>query len=210
MQPCVVAGSGKVRGEVAEKPILFSGEMVKAILDGRKTMTRRVVNPQFTALWGQGIRTGHEDAYSIHVNIMADDGSWKWLKCPYGKPGDLLWVRETWVQWDDGLTYLADSIGKNGRENEDSKRCRLDYGVKWRPSIFMPRWASRITLRITGARVERLQAISEADMMAEGITHDPQIATWLKFASLWNSINEGRGYGWDANPWVWVVSFEKL
>ena len=183
MQPCVVAGSEKVRGEVAKKPILFSGEMVKAILDGRKTMTRRVVNPQFT------------------VNIMADDGSWKWLKCPYGKPGDTLWVRETFavncVGGHDFVFYRAD-CGSDGD------------GAKWKPSIFMPRKHSRINLHITEVRAERLQAISEADMMAEGITHDPQIATWLKFASLWNSINEGRGYGWDANPWVWVVSFEKL
>lgn len=188
-----------------EKPILFSAPMVKAILGGRKTMTRRVVDPQFTALWGQGIRAGHEDAYSIHVNIMADDGSWKWLKCPYGKPGDTLWVRETFavncVGGQDFVFYRAD-CGSDGD------------GATWKPSIFMPRKYSRITLRITGIRAERLQDISEEDAKAEGVTawHDTTTGTAYRpeFCILWDSINAKRGYGWDTNPWVWIVSFEKV
>lgn len=198
-----------------EKPILFSAPMVKAILGGRKTMTRRVVDPQFTALWGQGIRAGHEDAYSIHVNIMADDGSWKWLKCPYGKPGDTLWVRETFavncVGGKDFVFYRAD-CGSDGD------------GAKWKPSIFMPRKYSRITLRITDVRAERLQEISEADAIAEGLIQRPDWpdVQWAcvngnywrdprqAFRTLWDSINEKRGYGWHDNPWVWIVSFEKV
>ena len=168
---------------MAEKPILFSEPMIKAILDGRKTMTRRVLNPN-----------------KLHNGFAFDDPRIA-CGCPYGKPGDTLWVRETF-----SVNCIDDKISVFYRAD-----CGSDGdGAKWKPSIFMPRKHSRINLHITEVRTERLQAISEADAIAEGIEHDPHVRTWLKFAALWNRINEKRGYGWDANPWVWVVSFEKV
>ena len=180
-----------------EKPILFSGEMVRAILAGRKTMTRRVMPG---ALW------------------IAPDGNLKYVDrrgirppldaCPYGKVGDTLWVRESLHLGDDNVwRYSAD----------DEIVCCGEAGIAWAhhkdghhcPSIHMPRWASRLTLPVTGVRVERLQDISEDEMLAEGIESDPDISAWLKFASLWNSLNEARGYGWDENPWVWVIEFSR-
>lgn len=160
---------------MGEKPILFSAPMVNAILNGRKTMTRRVVK---------------NDA-----------------KCPY-ESGDLLWVRETFavnrVGGQDLVFYRAD-CGSDGD------------GAKWKPSIFMPRKYSRITLRITDVRSERLQEITAVDMRAEGIDclyeNDGSISehfTRQSWVNLLDSINAKRGFGWDANPWVWVVSFEKL
>lgn len=209
---------------MAERPILFSGEMVRAILDGRKTQTRRVMKPKANEKWLDWItdKNGnrlYDSNGDKRLLISSENG--KEISCPYGAPGDLLWVRETWVEWDAGIAYRADTLDRNGVESADNKRCRLDYGVKWKPSIHMPRKASRITLRVTDVWVERVQEISEADARAEGTTPLPSAVSspeskWLglrytpAFAMLWNDINAARGYGWDANPWVWVVSFEKV
>ena len=210
---------------MAEKPILFSGEMVRAILNGRKTQTRRVVVPQPVikngwAEWGWEIVGGqksgrprrcfwHDDTWRREQNTAPIDEY-----CPYGQPGDLLWVRETWSDnirgCPNGLTYRADHLNPKG----DGPAI-----VKWRPSIFMPRWASRITLRVCDVRVERLQGINEADAQQEGWyfqnhdlskRYDPVTMDTARqwFGGLWDSINAKRGYGWDTNPWVWVVSFE--
>lgn len=188
-----------------EKPILFSGEMVRAILDGRKTQTRRVIKPQ-----PRFDRMGLTDASFVNTY----DETWaypnvcpeKYYKCPYGKPGDLLWVRETWRESEshtwagcqnlDAIHYKAD------HDEPDADGC-------WRPSIHMPRWASRITLEVTNVRVERLQDILVEDSLKEGMDHNPMNCPRMEFAQLWNSINEKRGYGWETNPWVWVVEFER-
>jgi hypothetical protein len=208
---------------MTDRPILFSAEMVRAILDGRKTQTRRVMKPQPTIL-----AKGYEDIEQIGT---VKDCIGPLLFCPkpckYGKPGDLLWVRETW-----GAVWPAD-------DPVPLRQCEIEYRAdlppgctdrpgewpadegngpevpKWRPSIHMPRWASRITLRITDIRVERLQDISEDDARAEGC--DPVVhpdgavdcgTRKTTFAKLWNKIN-GPG-AWEANPWVWVVSFERV
>lgn len=151
------------------RPIIFSGEMVRALLDGRKTMTRRVVKKQH---------------------------------CPYGQPGDLLWVRETWrqAQWKDGILYRADKARSLGMDEYSDRH-------KWKPSIFMPRKASRLTLEITDIRMERVQDITTDDAIAEGIK-ELQGGAKVEFHNLWDSINAKRGYGWKANPRVWVVVFQ--
>lgn len=199
---------------MAERPILFSGPMVRALLAGTKTQTRRAVKPQPAGEWAAPGRTS----------------------CPYGQLGDRLWVRETWAdltathgqRWEKrnpvtGLYergqhpffwYAADGdqpdLGGGERNPE-----------RWRPSIHMPRHACRLVLEVTGVRVERLQAISEDDALAEGIDtegHDYLTGERWKaagsalsperyaFASLWRRIN-GQA-SWDANPWVWVVEFK--
>jgi hypothetical protein len=188
-----------------ERPILFSGPMVRAILAGRKTMTRRVVKPQPYLLYrpetykvvvdeyGQA-RWMDEEGHSEHTRGWDNPA---YLECPYGMPGDRLWVRETWRFGGCGdKQYRADG--------EVPLRC------KWKPSIFMPRWASRITLEITGVCVDRLQDISVNDAREEGIS-EKECPNWhavTDFAALWESIN-GRE-SWDANPWVWVVEFRKV
>ena len=216
------------------KAIIMQPWGVRAILDGRKTQTRRVIKP------GPEPVTTHPDCspdgkwigydvYSIVWRTPNSDGGlytdrdchspWK---SPYGATGDLLWVRETWCDIRGGgfgsqVAYLTDSLDHNGVEDSDSKRARLDYGYKWRPSIFMPRWASRLTLRITNVRVERVQDIFETDAHAEGIAieqlpYNPQdphpCQTWFK--GVWEDINAKRGYSWESNPWVWVVEFEPI
>lgn len=234
---------------MTERPILFNGAMVRALLDGTKTQTRRVIKK---APGGDGWKPMRELV----------DGGIKWqagatwepdipLLCPYGVPGDQLWVRETWA-----LEYTAASL----------KRCRMracpptqmtpsdldDWGLRclydadestegpWRPSIHMNRWASRITLEVTDVRVERVQDISESDAEAEGVFFDRlvedgsgaqgtddsagplvrqrvgppgadlQPSAEEAFADLWDSINAKRGYGWEVNPWVWVVGFKRI
>lgn len=178
-----------------ERPILFSTDMVKAILDDKKTMTRRVIK--------------HPEKYE---RIRECD-----FCCPYGKVGQRLWVRETWDSdctccnpKCNGVIYKA---GYSGVIVPD----------KWRPSIFMPRWASRITLEITNIRVERLQEITEKDALAEGVdwysieNKIEGIGRWIEgigrcqqaFRKLWDSINTKRGYSWESNPWVWVISFRR-
>ena len=185
-----------------ERPILFSAPMVRALLDGTKTQTRRVVKP--TPEW-----IGQSGVLSYRGRVGLPHAL-----CPYGQLGDRLWVRETWARDDEdgGLCYRAD-IGKGG-DADDWERNRLD-GVprfRWRPSIHMPRAASRITLEITGVRVERLQNISEADAVAEGVRNSLHMPGGRfaneNFAHLWWAIN-GDG-SWEANPWVWAVEFKRL
>lgn len=190
---------------MTERPILFSGPMVRAILDGRKTMTRRVVkHPPFDP---------SDDG--LDTEILVNN-----IKCPYGQPGDRLWVRETWSPWADESTKYA------ARSQEPALYCAdyktgapsLDIGgdYKWHPSIYMPRWASRITLDIVAVRVERLQEISVDDVIAEGILRSDiddrmrdSYDRW-QFRQLWDSINAKRGYSWDLNPWVWVIGFTRV
>lgn len=191
-----------------EKPILFSAPLVRAVLAGKKTETRRVVrNPERF----KGIR---------HPPLRRPE--------PYGKPGELLWVRETWralpLGGDPGTpTYGAPGSGvcveyKAGGPSinfNEPDWCDLRTPhEKWRPSIHMPRWASRITLRVTDVRVERLQEITTEAIIAEGLStrlreYDAEVDLRRQWVELWDSINGTRpGCSWDRNPPVWVVSFE--
>jgi hypothetical protein len=203
------------------KPILFNAEMVRAILDGRKTQTRRVVKPQPPSSCGRVLyhpKPAEIWMFQNHENII----------CPYGAPGDELWVKETMISdGDDWWNYAADGGSRDFPLNDDETEY-ADYVLDWMdkqrkkqrtivPSIHMPRWASRITLRITDVRVERVQDITDADALAEGIKPSDVAARGYQrgyqdarvaFRVLWNSINEKRGFGWEKNSWVWVVEFE--
>lgn len=194
-----------------ERPILFSGPMVRAILHGTKTQTRRVIKPQpwylpeaydrFAGwMWtrtGDGDGTGLAWGSEVAPEQVSEPLS---VYCPYGAPGDLLWVRETWrVNGNEHDYAMAGPDKVFYRADED---WNADAG--WRPSILMPRWASRITLEVTSVRVQRLQDISHEDGKAEGFD------SLDGFALLWDRINEKRGYGWHANPWVWAVEFRAV
>lgn len=182
-----------------ERPILFSGPMVCAILDGKKTQTRRVMkavkHPDFGNLYEPSCMA-REEQHAIE------------RACPYGQPGDRLWVRETWNQFDGwaGYRYAADYDGWGIGPDDDPDHVP-DHEVRWKPSIHMPRAASRITLELTGVRVEPLQAISDADSIAEGAAGHPD-GPWHAYRSLWTLINGAES--WAANPWVWVVEFKRL
>lgn len=243
-----------------ERPILFSAPMVRAVLAGTKTQTRRAVKPMRSQDWltpdaimrspraKPVIIEGEQWAQFVHpmagllVNGIQHD-EWSPLTCirsPYGQPGDRLWVRETW----QGPLMDAESMENEYRDNPvkfhlpEFCEYAADGGAapefmtlddelvcRWRPSIHMPRWASRINLEITGVRVERLQDISEVDVLAEGVQRWPlgyrvEITGEPKHESrsfdvaqhayrwLWESIN-GPG-SWDANPWVWVIEFKRI
>jgi hypothetical protein len=207
--------------EEGMKPIIFSTEMVRAILDGRKTQTRRVIKPQPTdcgLVWRTAC--GGDFAAWEDDGLTLDEGRQR--KCPYGQPGDLLWVRETWADlrgmgFDVSVAYRADSL-RDGREDADSMRAHLDYSVKWRPSIHMPKRVTRLWLEITDVRVERVQDISEEDAEKEGAEEmfvnplnlgDKRKSFIFGFTCLWDSINAKRGYSWDNNPWVWVIEFRR-
>ena len=193
-----------------ERPILFSGGMVKAILDGRKSQTRRVIKPQpkvVHAMYSDG---------SLETNCIFRSGDQR-IHCPYGVPGDKLWVREKWAKPEPGVM---------SREHDGSPVYAADYppmtslgiGRKWQPSIFMPRWASRITLEIVSLRVERVQEISEKDAGAEGIDLSEVLRRGIPvgerrpyanvYRELWDSIN-GKKHPWSSNPFVWVIEFKK-
>lgn len=225
---------------VREKPILFSGPMVRAILDGRKKQTRRVMKPQPEDVIDRNRPLGYRlpGNVSIPINLANVNDSvlvreHTLPQCPYGVPGDRLWVRETWQYFggDEDL-YQKERGAVAYCATWESDRClwkegmaeptALDYWPDvWRPSIFMPRWASRISLEITEVRVQRVQEISEEDAIAEGISEDrgayqnyflknapPNQTPRSSFYSLWDSINLKRGFGWESNPWVWCVSFK--
>lgn len=194
-----------------EHPILFSAPMVRAILEGRKTQTRRIVKNLSWELVGDD--DGSPDYGFVRRN--GKEEVWPEGACPHGRPGDQLWVRETFGIPDapyeerrkDLVSYRAD---------ESLELAELNRYF-WRPSIFMPRWASRITLEITGVRVERVQDITARDAEAEGaeradhgehLNHDG--ACWVEaYERLWDQINAKRA-PWSSNPWVWVVQFKRV
>lgn len=239
-----------------ERPILFSGPMVRALLDGSKTQTRRVVHNPHRNDGGWVVQDcgkgwwpyrSHDGESGCYLDRQKDGDYYSEapLRCPYGQPGDRLWVRETW-----GLHAYADESdwlkgGCTALDLEDSVIAyRADWGTMqdschWRPSIHMPRAASRITLEVTGVRVERLEDISEADAIAEGIELQPEPV----IAGGWSGENrftlKGMGTGacagdvswtaptaaelyqrlwesingpgsWEANPWVWVIEFKRV
>ena len=224
-----------------ERPIIFSAPMVRAILEGRKTQTRRVANvaridrhpdmPSAVIMTLQNGGQGWLNSQSEHPNHIA-------RLCPYGVPGDRLWVREThapqadcwgawesWMRGDGGpapiIHYAADF-----KAFQDGQGFTINkpFIEKWRPSIHMPRWASRILLEITDVRVERLQEISEADARAEGASYhdgrgvghsgwrhdygDVHANARSAYARLWKHIH-GPG-SWDVNPWVWAIEFKRV
>lgn len=273
-----------------DRPILFSGPMVRAVLDGWKTQTRRVVTPQPPQECGIHYMLGNE-SWLAPEDRKPLRHSWEaWhgplfekrpnghlcgthsVKSPYGVPGDRLWVREAWrvgkpndttrprdilpplIERGQGVTVLYEaggwrSVGPKGREEpayQDNKPMP-EWAGKLRPSMFMPRAFSRITLEVTGVRVERLQDISEGDAIAEGV-ESPEIERYdrdrticprcggtrlhdalgpnggvmcdvdcrecdthvKRYQHLWDSLNAERGYGWNTNPWVWVIEFRRI
>jgi len=211
-----------------ERPILFSGPMVRAILSGAKTQTRRVVKPQPGMVWGHGVALPG-NTYGVpsdvhHAHVDMPDGKRRFILCPFGQPGDRLWVRETF--WEAGRWWQHGEYGDDPRDYTWSSWRTASFEPqptkdgKWRkrPSIHMPRWASRLTLEVTGVRVERLHDISEEDARAEGMQpchvngepYCPAVAQGrphrLLFALTWDEL-----YGtWDQNPWVWVIEFRRV
>ena len=224
-----------------ERPILFSGPMVRAILDGRKTVTRRIMSPQPTGTAGK---------------VWPDEDRWQWPSAlartmvdinearslsPYGCRGDRLWVRETWRYhgWtEDGAPWIkyaaddstrlveripdewSDRLADIWADLSDDANMAIDGRAadrKWRPSIFLPRWASRITLEVVGVRVERLQEIDADDVLAEGVDvpcdgecgATPCAIAIPRFVALWDGINGDRA-SWASNPWVWRVEFRRV
>lgn len=208
-----------------ERPILFSGPMVRALLDGRKTQTRRTVKPQpspnIDDLHGKDFRNRAPYVLRCYetdapYGFGFEDETTAW-QCPYGQPGDRLWVKETsiiapkrFATPDD--TCRIDSDGDPRFVQYIASHPNTEaagwYKLKKSPSIFMPRWAARITLEIVSVRVERLQDISEADAKAEGVSHSCDRMDSDAFFELWESIN-GPG-SWAKNYWVWVIAFKKL
>ena len=216
-----------------ERPILFSAPMVRAILEGRKTQTRRVIK-------GLGSKLGDEYCTELRNGEIVETAT----LCPYGTAGDYLWVRETWRLASVNASILDAQFWtvqfKNfaalphpqpkrelfaplaAKDTFTPGRTGIEFG-KWRPSIFLPRWASRITIEVMSVRVERVQDISERDAIAEGIDEWEEMfrcgpdnnPCWTRDAVaayrwLWDSINAKRGYGWDVNPWVWVIEFKQV
>lgn len=225
----------EVQSEVIERPILFSGPMVRAILDGKKTQTRRVVKGNFPPDqfireksgsgygWNQANWQGNKSMWLMTgpVGIARDAGYDTQVACPYGKPGDRLWIKtgyttrydhernETHWKTEGGwITTHGQAMSKTGKPKRDGGH----------PGRFMPNWLSQEfrlpVLEITDIRVQRLQKITEEDADREGARwkghrYEPCTAK-DQFAILWDKLNATRGYGWDANPWVWSISFQRV
>lgn len=211
------------------KPILFSGPMIRALLEGRKTQTRRIIKPQPGAdVTSAGVISrsdvGKTDEWSWLSGVPGDVDTWGFegdFKTRY-QPGDLLWVRETWGI--NNYEYFGEPIPKARPDDLASEQmvyfateddCEILSDMPKRPSIYMPRWFSRLTLEVTNVRVQRLWEITEEDAEGEGAWHwaeaydDARVMDTPReaFAHLWDSINEMRGFGWGANPWVAAITF---
>ena len=183
--------------KMEEHPIIFSTEMVRAILEGKKTQTRRVIKPQ--PLGSGEMQLSNDRLWRLGIggryNLPRIDFSQKPWCCSYGQVGDRLWVRETF--WVTGSPDSAIVVYKATYSHPKNIS-------KWRSPIFMSRWASRILLEIADIRIEKLQDISYESTKAEGCV------SISDYAILWNSINAKRGYDWLSNPWVWVIEFKLL
>jgi hypothetical protein len=213
------AGSSKGQAEplvshTAEHPILFSSEMVRAIISDWKTQTRRVIlvngflpsgafwdhRGYHPFVWTDGILRFVWGKETLPTKYSPE------LKCPYGKPKDILWVRESFAKVDKGNFTIYKADGLTAEEVGIDK-------IRWKPSIHMSRELCRIRLEIKDIRVERIQEINESDIEQEGVTLKNENGEYLghriQFKTLWNKINEPRGFGWEANPFVWVVSFRR-
>ena len=202
-----------------ERPILFSAPMICAILSGTKTQTRRVVklpaNAKHVQYWTPPSGKSEPGWADPGVNYWTPDPSGETDsnhldRCPYGHPGNRLWVREAFMHEPADYCWEA-SVSIPSRPAVTTYRADFEgdtRGAGWKPSIHMPRALSRILLEITAVRVERLNDISADDSWAEGIPHSPDVNPIHEYAALWESIN-GPG-SWAANPWVWVVEFRRL
>lgn len=225
-----------------ERPILFNSAMVKAIISGAKSRTRRPVKPQpqtegLLAVVADRYNKGSDWAFWLRDNRMTEPRTWS---CPFGEPGDKLWVRETWAPMcrhadpvcycasEDEFAkayldysghyveYRADTGNKRPGDWPEPKDGEFGDAPKWRPSIHMPRWASRITLEVTDVRAERVQEITPHDALAEGVDYPyrddaaPGERAICEFRELWNSVYPTTGMTWYANPWVWAISFRRL
>lgn len=263
--------------EIKERPILFKGPLVRAILEGRKTVTRRVVKPQHWKprrpvtgpFWGSpGYPRAANGEWGIYLNRPGGGPYLHLGHCPYGQPGDRLWVRETfWAKHDvdgedgtvidcgpcldvgekyhPGIDYCATPEALNPPKGA-TPHAKEEPGAWWEappekwdgnsdykgrgqwtflpwnlyskcPSIHMPRWASRIDLEVTAVRVERINEITAQEVLKEGYEwqHNQhgercQSRTVGQFAESWDQINGPRGFGWDANPWVFVIDFKRI
>lgn len=182
------------------RPILMNVPMTRALAGGRKSHTRRVIKPQPL-----------ESCVLLEPRSASDVAEWASsdsgtpvhsARCPYGAWGDLLWVRETWTLNNKGLTTSQASVSYKA----DSEGCK----DSWRPSIHMPRWASRMTLCITDVRVARLQAASVPDIIAAGCPHTTHREALHWFRCQWDVSYAKRGYGWEINPWVWLLQFDVM
>lgn len=247
---------------MTDRPILFSGPMVRAVLNGAKTQTRRVVKgvPSWEHYgrdimdWGlSGIHQGDfgelagTDRWFLDVQTDVDDNSRREIRCPYGAPGDRLWVRETWGM--NHYAYERSAIPKTRPANLEDRYlayaateddCEIQQELRWRPSIHMPRWMSRLTLEVTEVRVERLQDISEADSLAEGIIRENVILDAHYHGGVHTEVTGDRHWpsadtpedhqghefasdayaelwgaingpgSWAANPFVWAISFHRV
>jgi hypothetical protein len=196
---------------------IFNAEMVRAILDGRKTVTRRPVKPQPNHRYHDiTLENGVLKSYTQIAGVWNVAAK---VKCPYGQPGDRLWVRETWAIKDCGnrvkITAGEFTMRHRLQYPATDKAPHADYWWNKRPSINMPRWASRITLEVLSVRVEMVQEISEEDAKAEGIIAirpdiwpRPERAHIEAFSQTWDEIY-GKTFPWSSNPWVWVVEFRR-
>lgn len=224
---------------VRERPILFSGAMVQAILAGNKCQTRRVVKPHIPNRVIKNIEFGRPPGFKEAAWIVNYEGDITnylgYIKCPYGQPGDRLFVKETWKvsSFNDRTHALAIKFKAGGSTEawfDDAKRYeqfkKFYFKNGWQSPYFMPKEATHIWLNNEGVRVERVQEINTEDAKAEGITEyisqfklqftEAESDIWRNrtsienFRILWDTINAKRGYGWEVNPWVWVVEFKVI
>ncbi len=227
-----------------ERPIIMGAESVQAILEGRKTQTRRVIDPHKYNIGGWDMPVSKSDIEAGYPVYQDNNGDFHSVveRCPYGKVGDRLWVRETWKPgaWrSDGrvaIDYQAspelthtpwiftgnkikqfifrwlEEVIESGLEPNSEGRYEWEAGMsplKWKSPLFMPRWASRITLEITDIRVEMVQDITGEDALKEGFcNYGTDVDTLDAFCEAWQKLNANRGYPWEKNPWVWVITFK--